>query len=143
MNRLFLIVFLFSLFGAGLVWSCTQAEDSSEPTLSELMRERTNQIRDIKSAIEAGQQPDASLFVYDAFTNGEPSRDALKEPGVQGQLMAFDSFYARFAENPTPANYDIMIKTCISCHERLCPGPLRLIRSLSIEEIEEPSFQLF
>lgn len=131
------------MLAAGIAWSCTQDTAKHDPTLSELMRERTNQIREIRAAIESGQRPEATLFKYDVFTNGEPSRDALKEPGVQGQLMAFDTFYARFAENPTPANYDIMIKTCISCHERLCPGPLRLIRSLSIEEMEEPGFQMF
>jgi len=127
----------------GLLFSCAQPDAAAEATLSDLMRERTNQLQEVKKAVEAGLQPEGELFAYEAFTHGTPSRPALGEPGVQGQLMAFESFYARFALDPSLKNYNTVIQTCMSCHERLCPGPLRLIRSLSIEAVEAPAFELY
>ncbi|MCC5934225.1 MAG: hypothetical protein LAT75_05640 [Candidatus Cyclonatronum sp.] len=141
MNRCFLSFFCLSLFAAALLFSCTSGLQENQ-TLSQLMRERTNQMQLIKSAVEAGTPIAAENTVFTPFAKGDPSRDALREPGVQGQLQAFDSFYVRFLDAPTPENYNIVVQTCISCHERMCPGPLRLVRSLALEEIPEPGFQL-
>lgn len=138
-----LICFLlggFTIFG--LLFSCT-AQVLEKQTLSELMRERTNQMQDIRSILVAGEIPDTAELSFTAFKEGEPSRDALRDPGVVGQMMGFDAFYAQFMQNPTPQNYQIVVQSCISCHERLCPGPLRLIRGLALEEIPDPGFQLF
>lgn len=142
MNRCFICLFLAGLFGLGLLFSCTSGPQENS-TLSELMRERTNQLQEIRASIVAGQEPGTASLTFTAFTKGEPSREALRDPGVIGQLQGFDAFYAQFLQNPTPQNYQIVIQSCISCHERLCPGPLRLIRSLALEEIPEPGFQLF
>ncbi len=133
-------VFLFIL-SAGLI-SCV-ADADRELTLSELMRERTNQLQALKQSFENDKPLPEDLQEYGHFAGSKTSREALDEPGVQGQLKAFETFYARFVSNPDPETYNIVVKTCISCHERLCPGPLRLIRSLSLEPVPDPGFIMF
>ncbi len=117
--------------------------DAEPESLSELMRERTNQLQAMQQAFEQGEAPPGNLQKITHFAGAPVSREALEDPGVQGQLKAFETFYARFAENPDPKTYNIVVKTCISCHERLCPGPLRLIRSLSLEPVEEPGLTFY
>ncbi|AXJ00365.1 hypothetical protein CYPRO_1100 [Cyclonatronum proteinivorum] len=142
MNRCVLCLFLLSLFGTGLLFSCDSAEDEAQ-SLSELMRERTNQMQALQAVFEAGEIPDTASLSFIPFVQGEPSREALRDPGVIGQMEGFDAFYARFMDHPTPQNYQIVVQSCVSCHERLCPGPLRLIRGLALEEIPEPGLQFF
>ncbi|MCH8566811.1 MAG: hypothetical protein LAT67_01050 [Balneolales bacterium] len=142
--RLISLLGCFALFVvSSLVMVACQSEKDGAATLSELMRDRTNQLQEIKDMLEAGDEMESATFIYDAFIAGVPSRDALGEPAVQGQLMAFDRFYASFLNDINRDSYTMVIQTCISCHERLCPGPLRLIRSMALEPIPEPGFTRF
>lgn len=141
-NRCIICVLLGGLMLFGLLFSCTSGSGEQQ-TLSELMRDRTNQLQEIRRSLVAGEVPETASMNFVHFVEGEPSREALRDPGVIGQMQGFDAFYTRFLQEPTAQNYQIVVQSCISCHERLCPGPLRLIRGLALEEIPEPGFQLF
>lgn len=139
---------LFILISAVLVIaSCgmeREAPPQEEPTLSVLMRDRLEDLKILKSAIEAGEAAD--LKAYIGFVHGEPSREQLETEAFRAELQAFDILYATLNDIPDALlkeRYELVVQSCISCHERHCPGPIRAIEALEFEPTERQGFTLF
>ena len=117
-----------------LVYSCQQStkvqnypNEMSEMALS--MRTMVDKLKQAKIDIELGVTPNFLLktlkmnillilvFQKEGFN---PMADAL--------LIAAN----KFDVSPSIDNYEIVVNTCRSCHEYLCPGPLEMINSLDL-----------
>lgn len=139
MKLLKAIVFLIVSFL--LLWSCGEQQPETEPTLSELMRQRLEDMREAREAMLAGDVVKINDVIH--FAEGLPSRESLNSEQFQAELKAFEMLYDtidKFDPSDIQSRYQAVVLFCISCHERYCPGPLRAIKTLSIEPISSPYF---
>ena len=117
-----------------LVYSCQQStkiqnypNEKSEMALS--MRTMVDKLRQAKIDIELGITPNLSM---EDFKNEHFTDPSFQKVGFD--LMADATLIAakNFDESPSVVNYEIVVNTCRSCHEYMCPGPLEMINTLDI-----------
>ena len=133
MNKVVLLIVLICLFG---LIACLSEEEHpfTEPTLSELMRERFDEMKIVKQAI----LNDEEVVFNDTigFIHGIPSREALTTKEFQSELKAFELTYTMLTQEEAESirnRYEAVVQWCLSCHERHCPGPIRAIKSLRLD----------
>ena len=126
-----LIVCLWLLF---IVFACQQRtkiqkypNETSEMVLS--MRTMVDKLKLAKKDIELGVLPNLSLedFKNAHFTDSSFQKQSFN-PMADALLVAAKNF----DESPSVINYEIVVNTCRSCHEYMCPGPLEMINTLDI-----------
>ena len=117
-----------------LVYSCQQStkvqkypNEMSEMALS--MRNMVDKLKQAKKDIKHGVLPNLSIedFKNAHFTDSSFQREGFN-PMADALLLAAKNF----DEYPSLDNYEIVVNTCRSCHEYLCPGPLEMINSLDL-----------
>lgn len=126
-----LVVCLWLLF---IVCACQQRtkiqkypNETSEMALS--MRVMVDQLKKAKEDMHLGFTPTLSIedFKHDHFTDSSFQKEGFN-PMADALLMAA----SQFDELPSVANYEIVVNSCRSCHEYMCPGPLEMINSLDL-----------
>lgn len=108
------------------------------------MRERESDLKLLKAAIENDELIDLPEFV--PFIDGIPSRENLETDSFRAELAAFDIYYSTLSQQEAETikdRYTAVVQFCITCHERHCPGPIRAIRNLEFEPVDEPGLILF
>lgn len=142
MRNSVLILILFLVFASSVyILSCSS---EPQPTLSELMRERESDLKLLKAAIENDELIDLPEFV--PFIDGIPSRENLETDSFRAELAAFDIYYSTLSQQEAETikdRYTAVVQFCITCHQRHCPGPIRAIRNLEFEPVDEPGLILF
>ena len=117
-----------------LVYSCQQStkvqnypNEMSEMALS--MRTMVDKLKQAKLDIELSNTPNLSIedFKNEHFTDSSFQKEGFN-PMADALLIAANKFDA----SPSIDNYEIVVNTCRSCHEYLCPGPLEMINSLDL-----------
>ena len=118
-----------------LVYSCQQStkvqnysNEMSEMALS--MRTMVDKLKQAKIDIELGITPNLSIedFKYAHFTDSSFQKEGFN-PMADALLIAAKDF----DESPSVVNYEIVVNTCRSCHEYMCPGPLEMINTLELD----------
>ena len=101
--------------------------DTSEMALS--MRTMVDKLKQAKKDIELGVLPNLSIedFKNEHFTDFSFQKEGFN-PMADALLLAAKNF----DESPSVVNYEIVVNTCRSCHEYMCPGPLEMINTLDI-----------
>ena len=117
-----------------LVYSCQQSSkvqnypnEMSEMALS--MRTMVDKLKQAKIDIELGVTPNLSIK---DFKNGHFTDSSFQKEGFNPMADALLIAANKFDESPSIDNYEIVVNTCRSCHEYLCPGPLEMINSLDL-----------
>jgi len=127
----FLVIALILVIAA----SCRQKpklqiypNEMSEMALS--MRSMVDKLQQAKDDIERGIEPKLSIedFKSDHFTDQSFQKEGF-DPMADALLLAAN----KFDETPSIANYELVLNSCKSCHEYMCPGPLELIKTLELE----------
>ena len=117
-----------------LVYSCQQStkvqnypNEMSEMALS--MRNMVDKLKQAKKDIKHGVLPNLSIedFKNAHFTDSSFQREGFN-PMADALLLAAKNF----DEYPSLDNYEIVVNTCRSCHEYMCPGPLEMINTLDL-----------
>ena len=118
-----------------LVYSCQQSSkvqyypnEMSEMALS--MRTMVDKLKQAKKDIELGVTPNLSIedFKNAYFTDSSFQKEGFN-PMADTLLLAAKNF----DEYPSVDNYEIVVNTCRSCHEYMCPGPLEMINKLDLD----------
>ena len=117
-----------------LVYSCQQStkvqnypNEMSEMALS--MRTMVDKLKQAKIDIELGVTP--SLSIED-FKNAHFTDSSFQKEGFNPMADALLLAAKNFDEYPSVDNYEIVVNTCRSCHEYMCPGPLEMINTLDL-----------
>ena len=117
-----------------LVYSCQQStkvqnypNEMSEMALS--MRTMVDKLKQAKIDIELGVTPNLSIK---DFKNGHFTDSSFQKEGFNPMADALLIASNKFDVSPSIDNYEIVVNTCRSCHEYLCPGPLEMINSLDL-----------
>ena len=130
MKRILVIVLLLLL-----VYSCQQStkalnypNEMSEMALS--MRNMVDKLKHAKKDIELGVKPNLSIkdFKNAHFTDSSFQKEGFNPMADQLLIAA-----KNFDQSPSEVNYEIVVNTCRSCHEYMCPGPLEMINSLDLK----------
>jgi len=118
-----------------LVYSCQQSSkvqnypnEMSEMALS--MRTMVDKLKQAKIDIEIGVTPNLSIK---DFKNAHFTDSSFQKEGFNPMADALLIAAKNFDESPSFFNYDIVINTCRSCHEYMCPGPLEMINTLNLD----------
>ena len=117
-----------------LVYSCQQStkvqnypNEMSEMALS--MRNMVDKLKQAKKDIEHGVLPNLSI---EDFKNAHFTDSSFQKEGFNPMADALLLAAKNFDEYPSLDNYEIVVNTCRSCHEYMCPGPLEMINTLDL-----------
>ena len=117
-----------------LVYSCQQStkvqnypNEMSEMALS--MRTMVDKLKQAKIDIELGLTPNLSI---EDFKNAHFTDSSFQKEGFNPMADALVLAANNFDESPSVVNYEIVVNTCRSCHEYMCPGPLEMINTLDL-----------
>jgi len=117
-----------------LVYSCQQStkvqnypNEMSEMALS--MRAMVEKLKQAKIDIELGVTPNLSI---EDFKNAHFTDSSFQKEGFNPMADALLISANNFDEYPSVDNYEIVVNTCRSCHEYMCPGPLDMINTLDL-----------
>ena len=118
-----------------LVYSCQQStkvqnypNEMSEMALS--MRNMVDKLKQAKKDIEHGVLPNLSI---EDFKNAHFTDSSFQNEGFNPMADALLLAAKNFDEYPSVDNYEIVVNTCRSCHEYMCPGPLEMINTLNLD----------
>ena len=118
-----------------LVYSCQQStkvqnypNEMSEMALS--MRTMVDKLKQAKKDIELGVTPKLSI---EDFKNAHFTDSSFQKEGFSPMADALIIAAKNFDELPSVVNYEIVVNTCRSCHEYMCPGPLEMINTLDLD----------
>ena len=118
-----------------LVYSCQQStkvqnypNEMSEMALS--MRTMVDKLKQAKKDIELGVTPKLSI---EDFKNAHFTDSSFQKEGFSPMADALIIAAKKFDESPSVVNYEIVVNTCRSCHEYMCPGPIEMINSLDLD----------
>ena len=117
-----------------LVYSCQQSKkvqnypnEMSEMALS--MRTMVDKLKQAKIDIELGLTPNLSI---EDFKNAHFTDSSFQKEGFNPMADALLLAAKNFDGSPSVVNYEIVVNTCRSCHEYMCPGPLEMINTLDL-----------
>jgi len=118
-----------------LVHSCQQStkvqnypNEMSEMALS--MRTMVDKLKQAKIDIELGITPNLSI---EDFKNAHFTDSSFQKEGFNPMADALIIAANNFDELPSVVNYEIVVNTCRSCHEYMCPGPIEMINTLDLD----------
>ncbi|MEP7265763.1 MAG: hypothetical protein ABI772_14760 [Bacteroidota bacterium] len=129
-----------------LIWSCTNNKKEScsndlnpngDSELALLMRDMTAHLESEKKLVESGAEPSHLPEEFDKILTATPSDSKQRGEHFQDfakmYLDALTAYHNSTKENHSFA-YNNLVKSCISCHENECPGPIKRIQKLLVEE---------
>jgi hypothetical protein len=118
-----------------LLFACT-SEKAEEMNMRELMRQWTIEAQMAKDYLENGEihkiELDTSLPLYAWHT--PPSDSTVLEERFYKFSESFVAKKTAFYDEPDISSYNLMVSSCIDCHQSYCPGPLRSINALYITQ---------
>lgn len=139
-------IFFLTILCASLILACgseqVKEESKSTPSvfspnedseLALLMRFMYDDMDRVKDELKAGKHPRITFPADELFT-AEPTDEnqvASEKYHLLGKAFLAavkqfqDSDYSQLSEH-----YEVLVESCMSCHQYSCPGPMRRIRNL-------------
>jgi hypothetical protein len=114
-----------------------QVNPNGDSELALLMRQMTKHTEATKKALQAGEELPAYPREVDAIDTAEPTNPDKHNPGFYSgtklYLAALKALYASRKEDRAK-QYEMVLNTCSSCHLVVCPGPLKKIGRLRMQD---------
>lgn len=99
--------------------------------LREAMQERMSEMLRIHADLEAGKQPTPRPVTQFAGLPHSEHVDDVSE--YQDFFVVFESMYADlFTASDPRQQFNVVMASCIACHQNVCPGPLRSMNRLML-----------
>jgi hypothetical protein len=113
------------------------ANPNGDSELALLMRDMTAHIEAERKRLDAGKEPGELPENHEKIKSALPTDSKQLTGNFNGfadvYLDALKAYHSSTAENHQFA-FNNMIKSCISCHQEECPGPIKRIEKLMIKE---------
>lgn len=112
---------------------------NGDSELALLMRDMMHSSENMKAMIKEGKLPDTFPEAFMKIHTAKPTDSDTKK-------ASFDAFADNYLNNlhtlynspkdkhELTQNYNAVVNACVSCHTEHCPGPLKAINKLRIEE---------
>lgn len=145
---------LFATVGVLLfLSSCTSGEKSCEAPakkaiynpngnseLALLMRDMFDEGMRVREAVSEGKRPLPNWDADAIFTAHATQPEKVATPEFKAYAQSFLEA-AKAMEDASPEayrqSYQGMVKTCVACHQEVCPGPIVKINKMLLDETEE------
>ena len=109
----------------------------ANPTIEQMMRVREAELKALRERIAQGDTAFSDIDMPASFSEGaltEHTRE-LVDDNFHQMADTFNTHFGALIREPDKVkNFNIVVNTCYTCHEMYCPGPLRQIKALLIEE---------
>lgn len=129
-----LLVYL-SAASYGFIGSQPILQNDDDSELALLMRAMYNDSEIIRQAILEKRLPEDFREKFKAIHTATPTdanvRDENFKPFSNSFLLALDKVYQD--DDNRVENFNTVVSTCIACHQKYCPGPIRKIQKLYIK----------
>ncbi len=125
-----------SIAKADSLASCTPIKDPNNPKpMALMMRLMAANADSMRSQLLRGETIDSTNFPFIKFYLVEPTDPNVLEPKFFDNARLFQESYKQLFAHPKEQKkyYNLMINSCINCHESYCSGPLKRIRKFPIE----------
>ena len=123
------MVFLVSYCGTR-----TDDEPAAPLTLVAMMRIQEADVKQIRERIIGGDTLLAGIGLKHDFLEGTPSAPDKNDRNFPELSAAFVEAFNELKTSPAKReHFNLMIASCVDCHEQFCPGPIRQIKKLHIE----------
>lgn len=108
----------------------------SELTL--FMRSMETEAKQWRAQIIDGQQLELPKGLLDSITISEPTPDKIRD---KEKFDAHATFFQQHIDSlklapqeSLPERYNLMVTACVDCHQSFCPGPIKRIKKLYIQQ---------
>ncbi len=107
------------------------------------MRQMVSNAQQMKELIEKGQKLNVAKFPFIRFYLVEPTDPSILEPQFYENARLFQETYTALFKHPEQQEkyYNVVINSCVNCHQSYCSGPLKRIKKLYIEN-KNPSLKI-
>lgn len=134
-----LVIFLICLY------SCQSKENKNveiqkypnqDAPLALLMREMFEDLDEIKQAVSKGQSIKAYVEKHQMLLSAEPTNPEVRSITFQVMGEAYLEGLRALESSPPEllnSNYQVVLSTCLACHQQYCLGPIKRINLLQIE----------
>lgn len=116
--------------------ACTPIKDPNNPKpMALMMRLMAANADSMRSQLLRGENLDSLKYPFIKFYLVEPTDPNVLEPKFFDNARLFQEAYKQLFANPKEQKkyYNLLINSCINCHESYCSGPLKRIRKFPIE----------
>lgn len=127
-----------------LLLACTSTESKETPKarlykrseLSLLMRKMHDAAKDLKKNLSDSTMRMEYKELFEEIQSAQVSDLELKENNFDAFAFAWQESWKDFlAEKDEPEQaFNRMVDQCLNCHNNRCPGPIRKIKRLKIED---------
>jgi PBP1b-binding outer membrane lipoprotein LpoB len=104
--------------------------------LATLMRKMDSELQTVKQSLVNDEAIDENItFEYATILTATPTETDMKGESFDGFATAYLQQLDKFkksAKEKKVENFNLLINSCLSCHENTCPGPKGKIRELLI-----------
>ena len=113
----------------------TEAEPETNLTLVAMMRVQEADVLTLRQRILDGDTLLAGIHLQHDFLKGTPSSPDKNDRNFPELSAAFVEAFNELKTNPAKTEqFNLMIASCVDCHEQFCPGPIRQIKKLQIDK---------
>lgn len=116
--------------------ACKPIKDPNNPKpMALMMRMMAANADSMRSEILRGEKLDSLKYPFIKFYLAEPTDSNVLEMQFFDNARLFQVAYKQVFQHPTEQKkyYNLLINSCIHCHESYCSGPLKRIRKFPIE----------
>ena len=117
--------------------ACTPIKDPNNPKpMALMMRMMAANADSMRSQLLRGESLDSTNYPFIKFYLVEPTDPNVLEPQFFENARLFQQAYKNLFAKPKDQikRYNLLINSCIKCHESYCSGPLKRIRKFPIAE---------
>jgi hypothetical protein len=110
---------------------------NGDSELSLLMREMMRSADSMKTVIKSGNVPEKFPDAFLKIHTAKPTDDDTKH-------ASYDAFATNYIDNlqilckspkaESIKNYNVVVNSCINCHNDHCPGPIKTIEKLFLKK---------
>lgn len=101
------------------------------------MRDMYNQMKSVRDSLKAGHDIKTNyLNRYKSIHTDHATEPEKIDDLYQGMAANFLTRYEQFESNikDRPAAFNQMLDACLACHQQKCPGPIKAINKLKLNE---------
>jgi hypothetical protein len=116
--------------------ACGPIMDPNNPKpMALMMRLMAANADSMRSQILRGEALDSANYPFIKFYLVEPTDPNVLEPQFFENARLFQTAYKDLFEHPKEQKkyYNLMINSCVKCHESYCSGPLKRINKFPIQ----------
>lgn len=106
--------------------------DASE--LAGLMREMYDDMEKLKSSTQKQKKTKDFREKFKKMHSATPTTEDMKKETYNPMATGFMAIMDNYYEDPSIENYNVLVNSCITCHQSHCSGPIVRIKKLFIGE---------